>query len=148
MGFEINGMPVLTNSHGFVNQTNTFRTMKGQDILGSGNITDTGSDVLEYNKVGSFTVGCFNTSYDFPYRVANSLSSNFGWMLTNNIVPATEIKVRYRSNYGGYNYSFYTSGAYDDVSITYLSGSWKHKSIQYGVAGGGLNKPALWQRVA
>tara|TARA_R110002012_G_scaffold126537_1_gene278475 strand:+ start:3265 stop:3720 length:456 start_codon:yes stop_codon:yes gene_type:complete len=151
MGFEINGMPVLTNAHGFVNQTNTFKTFKGQNIQGSGNITDTGSDVLEYNKVGSFTVGSFNIYYQFPYRKDNGLSNHYGWMLTNNVIPASEIKVRYYSSYGGFAYSFYngTSANNDGDSFTYLSGTWKHKSIQYSLTNGQTgNKPALWQRVA
>lgn len=151
MGFEINGMPVLTNAHGFVNQTNTFKTMKGQDILGSGNITDNGSHVLEYNQVGSFTAASFNIYYEFPYRKNNSLSLRWGWCLHNDLVPASELKVYYRSQYGGWAYSFYngSSSNSDGQQFTYLSGTWKHKSIQYSTMSGSTgNKPALWQRVA
>lgn len=145
MGFEINGMPVLTNAHGFVNETNTFRTLKGNSIKGSGNISDTGSDCLEYNKVGSFTVASYNLYYTIPYRT----TQNYGWLTNVDIVPADELKVRYWSSYGGYAVSFYTASTNSDgSSFTFLSGSWRMKNMTYGVPGGGLNKPTLWQRVA
>ncbi len=147
MGFEINGMPVLTNAHGFVNQTNIFKTMKGQNIQGSGNITDTGSDVLEYNKVGSFTLGNYTLHYLVPGR-SNS-TPRWGWLANDDVVPATEINVSYSSNYGGYCTTMSSSGMTDDVSFTKLSGTWKHKSISYGHHNNGIsNKSTLWQRVA
>ena len=55
MGFQINGTTVL-DSNGIQNYTNSFKTLDGNSILGSGNITDSGpADALDYGKVGVYT---------------------------------------------------------------------------------------------
>ncbi|BAQ90232.1 hypothetical protein [uncultured Mediterranean phage uvMED] len=55
MGFQINGTTVL-DSNGIQNYTNSFKTLDGNTILGSGNITDSGpADALIYGKVGVYT---------------------------------------------------------------------------------------------
>jgi len=55
MGFQISGTTVLDSS-GIQNNANSFRTLDGNSILGSGNITDSGpSDALEYGNVGVYT---------------------------------------------------------------------------------------------
>lgn len=55
MGFQINGTTVL-DSGGIQNNANSFRTLDGNSILGSGNITDSGpADALYYGKVGVYT---------------------------------------------------------------------------------------------
>ena len=55
MGFQISGTTVLDSS-GIQNNANSFRTLDGNSILGSGNITDSGpADALEYGNVGGYT---------------------------------------------------------------------------------------------
>tara|TARA_R100000231_G_scaffold127137_2_gene97876 strand:+ start:236 stop:703 length:468 start_codon:yes stop_codon:yes gene_type:complete len=55
MGFQINGTTVLDSS-GIQNNANSFRTLDGNSILGSGNITDSGpADALGYGNVGVYT---------------------------------------------------------------------------------------------
>ena len=55
MGFQISGTTVL-NSSGIQNNANSFKTLDGNSILGSGNITDSGpADALIYGKVGVYT---------------------------------------------------------------------------------------------
>jgi len=55
MGFQIGGTTVL-DSNGIQNNANSFKTLDGNSILGSGNITDNGpAEALEYGKVGVYT---------------------------------------------------------------------------------------------
>jgi len=55
MGFQVNGTTVL-DSNGIQNNVNSFRTLDGNSILGSGNITDSGpADALIYGRVGVYT---------------------------------------------------------------------------------------------
>ena len=55
MGFQINGTTVL-DANGIQNYTNSFKTLDGNTILGSGNITDSGpADALVHGNVGVYT---------------------------------------------------------------------------------------------
>ena len=55
MGFQINGTTVL-DSNGIQNYTNSFKTLDGNTILGSGNITDSGpADAKVHGKIGVYT---------------------------------------------------------------------------------------------
>ena len=78
MGFQINGTTVLDSS-GIQNNANSFRTLDGNSILGSGNITDSGpADALLYAKVGVYTwasilkrpAGSLLNDYDTNFTVA------------------------------------------------------------------------------
>ena len=59
MGFQIGGTTVLDSS-GIQNNANSFKTLDGNSILGTGNITDSGpADALIYGKVGVYTWACY-----------------------------------------------------------------------------------------
>lgn len=132
MGFEINGMPILHNNFGLVNYTNTFKTLLGNNIIGSGNIVDNGADALLYNTVGSYTIG--GTSGTYSQR---------------GTVAANAIYHYYNSAYGGFCYAVKSSAStsYHSNSVHGLSGTWAHKCL-YSAATSGNYFYSLWQRIS
>lgn len=131
MGFEINGMPILHNNFGLVNYANTFKTLLGNSIIGSGNIVDTGSDALLYNTVGSYTVAGTQGTYTQRSTASSSTLQHY-----------------YRSNYGGYCYAVLDdlSTSYHTNSIHGLSGTWAHKCL-YSAPSSRVYY-SLWQRIS
>jgi len=124
-------MPILHNNFGLVNYTNTFKTLVGNDILGSGNIVDNGADALLYNTVGSFTIGGATATYSQRATIS-----------------ANNIQHYYRSNYGGYCYGVDDAGSTSTHtnSIHGLSGTWAHKCL-YSAPTGNIHY-SLWQRIS
>ena len=95
MGFQINGTTVLDSS-GIQNNANSFRTLDGNSILGSGNITDSGpADALLYAKVGVYTwasilkrpTGSTQNDYDTNFTVA-----------AGGTIPASQLGCPYESS--------------------------------------------------
>ena len=141
MGFEINGTEVLGTS-GIVNNTNSFKTIGGTSIIGSGNITDDGASALLFNTIGSYS--CASLSSSGHYQTSTA---------------ASNLKTFYRSQYGGFSYVTEHRNKTTYYSTTYhgLSGTWMHKSpflqsanhysapddIWYAAVVG-----SLWQRIA
>ena len=89
MGFEVNGLPVLSNTYGLANYTNTFKNLTGISVLGSGNIIDTGAAALEYNQIGTYTFA----------HVANGLGTQ------RSTIAASFLRSPYDSRYGGFGHS-------------------------------------------
>jgi len=138
MGFQINGTEVL-GSNGIVNHANSFVTIGGTSVAGTGNITDTGSDALGFNTVGSYTVAGYGESgQTAEIDQTGSFAASNLWAYTNAAWNVT-----------------YTIGAY----VTYqthssnadhnLSGTWKHKCrrVVPRTSGGRLYF-TLWQRIS
>ena len=107
MGFQINGVEVV-GTNGLTNYNNTFKTLDGNSILGTGNITDNGLDSLEFNKVGSYTVALTGTA-------VNQSAS----------ISANQLYYFYSSNYGGYSYALMRGTSSSTVTNLYtgLSGT-------------------------
>ena len=146
MGFEINGMPILNNNFGMVNQTNTFKTAGGQSIQGSGNYVDAGNECFNYNAVGSFTI----IACDIYYGIYNAGSNTGLPNQSDNVAfPASSLQTYYSSSYGGFSYSL-NEGSFlpRNSTMHQLSGSWMMKTPRIGYPGNTGNYPALWQRIS
>lgn len=131
MGFQINGTEVLGTS-GIVNNANSFKTIGGNSILGSGNITDDGASALLFNTIGSYT--CASVTNASIYQTS---------------VAASSLRTYYRNRYGGYSYVTELSGSTTYYTTGYhgLSGTWMHKS-PYVSATSTQYRASLWQRIA
>ena len=114
MGFEINGMPVLDNTYGMVNFTNSFKTLTGQSLLGSGNIQDNGAAALEYNEIGTYT-----------------FATNFSQLGTQRAtIAASTLSSHYSSSYGGYAWPVQSNRSGSNVqNLHYASGTWALKCL-------------------
>ena len=139
MGFQINGTEVL-GSNGIVNHANSFVTIGGTSVIGTGNITDTGSDALGWNTVGSYTVAGYGAN-------SNQLSA----IDQSGSYAASSLYVYFNQSWG----VIYGCGTY----ITYqthqsnthhnLSGTWKHKCRRMAPrSSGGRMYFSLWQRIS
>ena len=130
MGFQINSVEVLGTT-GFANYTNTFKTLDGNSILGSGNITDNGADSLLFNKIGSYTVAMTGNPVNQSAAVA-----------------ATALYYYYNSQYGGYSYALMSSTGSSLSSNAYhgLSGTWMSKAPSCSPSAVSL-AGCIWQRI-
>ena len=115
MNFQINGTTVLDSS-GIQNNANSFRTLDGNSILGSGNITDSGpADALLYAKVGVYTwasilkrpAGSLLNDYDTNFTVA-----------AGGTIPASQLGCAYESS--NFHYRQGLNEPYIILSITLL----------------------------
>ena len=112
MGFEVNGLPVLSNTYGLANYTNTFKTLTGQSLLGSGNIQDTGAGSLKYNEVGTYT-----------------FAQTLGTLGTQRApVAGSSFLSHYDSRFGGYAWPVQSSAG-SLSNIHYASGTWALKCL-------------------
>ena len=141
MGFQINNTEVLGSS-GITNNANSFKTIQGTSVLGTGNITDSGSAVMNYNVVGSYTAAAYSHGGLYQSSVA-----------------ASTLRSYYRSSYDGYSWvvMYVFAATYASSAYLGLSGTWMHKS-PYLSSSNHLSAPndvssaayisSLWQRIA
>ena len=129
MGFEINGMPVLDNTYGLVNYTNSFKTMLGQSLIGSGNIQDTGADAFIYNKIGTYTFASTTGSLG-TQRATVAGSSFFS---------------HYSSQFGGYAWPVQSNRG-SGTNLYYASGTWALKCLISSPTSGGSG--SLFMRIS
>lgn len=112
MGFQVNGTTVLDSS-GIQNNANSFRTLDGNNILGSGNITDSGpADALSYGNVGVYTWATIIVSSSVGAGSTSS-ANNLG-------CPYQNLNYNYRQGINEPAHSSYTA------NYSGYSGTWRN----------------------
>lgn len=141
MGFQINGTEVLGTS-GIVNNANSFKTLLGQSIIGTGNIQDDGTDVLLFNKVGTFTLGGIDFTGSTTPITQSSSSVSASSLLSYDRLIGSRLII----------YNCLYKAATSTCSTTYssnLSGTWKSKTSHFGYTSTNTQTVfALFQRIS
>ena len=144
MGFQINGTEVLGTS-GIVNNANSFVNIGGTSVIGTGNITDTGSDALAWNTVGSYSV----SGYGDPNVQLGVITQTSGGSNNTGAVSASDLYVWSNQGWGviygcGDQQTFQSYGS---NTHHHLSGTWKHKAYRLAPRSGRMYF-SLFQRIS